>query len=211
VSAVDTSRPDTIARRPRFRTHRGHGRSLHRAAAARRAADTLVWTAAHVEVVPPPWTPSGGWPPLPSPAGRAWTVGRRRPPCPCLAQGSRGHVRGRARPSGQHLAAIPDVQRTLPRYPVPWTPPGFRARSGAASSHRRPKLRQRTRPVDTSNRQAAGIVDTRAAAAGACGHCGSGRLDSRQRNRPMLPHVRPGTGAQRAVSASTAMARPPDP
>jgi hypothetical protein len=167
------------------------------AAAARRAPDTLVWTAARVQVLLPPQTPrAGGWRPLPPPAGRAWTVDRRRPPRPRPAQGRRGRVRGGERPSGQHLAAIPDVQRTRPRRPVPRTPlgsgPSRRSRQTSAVQMWDSGRGLRTPAAP----QAARTVDTRDGGM-ARGHCGSGLLDSRQRNR-LLPLACPaGNGTAR--------------
>jgi hypothetical protein len=212
VSAVDTSRPDTIARRPQFRTHRGHcrrsagcgstpcgghpGLDSHPRPGSAAAADTVC----------------GGWPPLPPPAGRAWTVDRRRSPCPCPAQGRCGGVRGGSRPPGQQLAAIPDVQRTPRRCPVPPADaPGFRPgrrsrqTSAVQTCDRRRSLRTlaaRRRPaLWTPARLRQGHADTAAAAGWTAG----------SRTVQCRLHVRPGTGPQGAASASTAMARPPDP
>ncbi len=103
MSAVDTSRPDGIARRPQFRTHRGHCRSVRRAAAARRAADTLVWTAAASGFCCRRGHRLRRLASTAVAGGRGWTVGRpataRSPPC----SGGCGRVRGEGRPSGQHL------------------------------------------------------------------------------------------------------------
>jgi hypothetical protein len=46
-------------------------------------------------------------------------------------------VRGGQRPSGQHLAACPDLPRTLPRCAVARTPAGVAGQVGAADRHRR--------------------------------------------------------------------------
>jgi hypothetical protein len=48
-----------------------------------------------------------------------------------------GGVRGGQRPSGQHLAALADPPRTLPRCPVRWTPAGVPGQAGAAGGHQR--------------------------------------------------------------------------
>jgi hypothetical protein len=141
--------------------------------------------------------------------GRAGTVGRRRPPCLCPAHWSRGRVRGGWWPSGQHLVAIPDVQRTLPRCPVPRTPlgcgPGRRRRQTSA-----------VQPCDRGR----GLWTPAAAGGRHCGHPRrrQGRADTTAGPRwtagsatvHRRPHVRPGTGPQAAASASTAMARPPN-
>jgi hypothetical protein len=143
--------------------------------------------------------------------GACMDVGRRRSPRPCPAQGRRGRVRGGERPSGQQPAALPDVQRTPRRCPARGRP-GLRARSAqpadtggpevwtadAACGH--PQLAG-GRHGGTPARLRHGHADT---AAAACWTAGSGTVHCRL-------HVRPGTGAQGAASASTAMARPPDP
>ena len=149
-------------------------------------------------------TACGGLCPLPSPAGRAWTVGRRRPPCSRPAQGLRPCPR-RMRPSGQHLAAIPDGPRTLPRCPVPRTPAGFQARSA--------------RPADTDGPDAWTVdaalwTPVARLVAGAADTCGCGRVMRTPRQGPprtagsstlhRRPKVRPGTEPQGAAPASTA-------
>jgi hypothetical protein len=189
---VDTSRPDTIAGRPRFRTHNGHcpqcpagcgsppcGGHPGLDSRPRRGSATAVDTA-------------GGGRLLPSPAGRAWTVGRRRPPCPCSAQGSRGC--GGEQPSGQHPAALPDVRRTLPRCPVPRIPLGSGRRSRQTPTVRRSDSGRGLRTPAARRRPA---LWTPATAAWARGHCGSGLLDSRQRNRPLPLTCPAGNGTAR--------------
>jgi hypothetical protein len=217
VSAVDTSRPDTIARRPRSGT----------------TADTAtVSTGRQQHAVRR--TPSSGQPPTPTSrlccqrGHRMWRLaspavagGRcmdARPPATAISlpcSGGCGRVRGSARPSGQHLAAIPDVQPTLPRCPVPWTPAGVPGQVAAAGSHRRPTVRQRTQPCGhpqpAGGRHGGhprlrrgtrtlrhGHADTAAAAGWTAGsatvHC--------------CLHVRPGTGPQGAAPASIATVGP---
>ena len=127
--------------------------------------------------------------------GRAGTVGRRRPPCPCSAQGSRG--RGGEQPSGQHPAALPDVRRTLPRgvrfRGHPWVP----GQVGAAGGHRRPGRSDSGRGLRTPATRRRPARWTPATAAGARGRCGSGLLDSRQRNRPLPLGCPAGNGTAR--------------
>jgi hypothetical protein len=74
--------------------------------------------------------------------------------------------------------------------------PGFRAKSAQPADTDGPPLGQRTRPAGTRNPQAAGTVDTRDCGM-ARGHCGSGRLDSRQRNRPLPLGCPAGNGTAR--------------
>jgi hypothetical protein len=131
--------------------------------------------------------------PLPWPVGRAWTVGRRRPPCPRAAQEACGRVRGGYRPSGQHLAAIPDVQRTLPRCPVPRTPlgsgPGRRGRRTSAV-----QMCDRGRGLRTPATRRRPARWTPATAARARGHCGMGTRTPRQRPAGQ-PAAEPSTAA----------------
>jgi hypothetical protein len=186
---VDISRPDGIARRPQFRNHRGHCRSVRRLQHAVRR------------------TPSSGQPPasrfrrrghrmrrlvpIAAAGGRAWTVGRWRPPWSRLLRGC-DHVRGGQRPTGR-LAAIPG-------HPADTTVSGsadtcwVRARStqppdidgvdawtaDAAGGHRQPGGCPAPRTPAT-----AAVVRTLRQ---------GGMLDRRQQHRSPSPRVRPGTG-----------------
>jgi hypothetical protein len=166
------------------------------AAAARRAADTLVWTAARVQVPLPPWTLQaavgvhcrrrrGGH-------GRS-AAGDRH--VPALLRGAAVSAAESGRPAGT-WPAIPDARRTLPRCPVPRTPlgsgPGRRSRQ--TPTVRRSDSGRGLRTPATRRRPA---LWTPATAAWAGGHCGSGRLDSRQRNRPLPLACPAGNGTAR--------------
>jgi hypothetical protein len=106
---------------------------------------------------------------------------------PALLMGVCGRVRGGARPSGQHLAAIPDVQPTLPRCPVPWTPLGSgQVRRGRQISAVQLCGSGRGLAGTPRNRQAAGTVDTR--------DCGRGTRTLRQRPAGQ-PAAEPSTAA----------------
>jgi hypothetical protein len=174
------------------------------AAAARRAADTLVWTAARVEIVLPPWTlHAGGWRPLPWPAGvhGRSAAGDRHVPCP--AQGRRGRVRGgwrrpaRTWPQSRRPADTAGVSSSAD---TAWVAGQFGAagrhlRSGGVDSGRGLRTpATRRRPARWTPATAAGHTDT---AAWIGGHCGSGLLDSRQRNRPLPLACPAGNGTAR--------------
>jgi hypothetical protein len=179
VSAVDTGRPDTIAVRPRFRNHRGHCRSVQ-AAAARRAADTLVWTAARVEVVLPPWTlqAAGVYCRRRRGVHGRSAAGDRHVPAllrgtaaVSAAESSRPAVPGRNPGRPADTAAVSGSVDTL------GSGPGQRGRQTSAV-----QLCDRGRSLAaTRNLQAAGTVDTCDCAAGVRGHCGMGRRTLRQR------------------------------
>jgi hypothetical protein len=204
VSAVDTSRPDGIARRP-------HSRHCH----------SVRWLRQHAVRR----TPSSGQPPasrfcccrghrlrrLASTAvagGAAWTVGCRRPPYPLSCSGGCGRVRGGERPSGQHWPQ----SRThsghcrgvrFRGHPL-GSGPGRRSRQTSAVR----RCGQWTRPADTRNPQAAATVDTR--------DCGMGTrtlrqrpAGQRQRNRPLPLACPAGNGTCKPLSTAALTASAP--
>jgi hypothetical protein len=95
----------------------------------------------------------------------------------------------------------PGAPRTLPRCPVPRGHlQGFRT---GRRRRRTPTVRrcgQRMRLADTGSPQACPALWTPATAAGARGHCGSGLLDCRQRNRPLPLACPAGNGTPRCGS-----------
>jgi hypothetical protein len=205
---VDPSRPDTIARRPQFRTHNGHCHSVRRLRqhAVRR-------------------TPWSGQPP--ASRFRYRRGHRRRRASTAVAGGAcmDGRLPATAmsllcsgEPRPQRRAAVRPAPGRTPGRPADTAAvsgsadtPGFRARSAQPADTGGPNVRPRTRPADTRNPQSAGTVDTR--------DRGMGTRTLRQRPAGQ-PATEPsttaymsgrGTGPQGAASASTAMARPPDP
>jgi hypothetical protein len=187
VSWVDPSGPDTIARRPPCRTHPGRGRSGHR---LRRhpcgghpglGSRPRPGCAAAVDTV------GGDWRPLPWPAEWAWTISRRRPPCPCPAQRGlwpcprrRAAIRSalwpHSRTASGHGGGVRFRGQPL------GCGPGRRRRQRSTVRTRGP----RTRPADSRDPQAAGTVDTRV--------CGRGRRTLRQRPAGQ-PAAEPSTAA----------------
>jgi hypothetical protein len=183
VSAVDPSRPDGIARRAQS------GRTADTAAVPAGCGSTPRSGHPGLDNRPRPGsaaavdTGCAGWCPPPSPAGRAWTVGRLRPPCPRPAQGLQPCPRRRAavRPAPGRNPGRPAAR---PWCPVPRTPrgcgPGRRrwqtsavqcATANAACGHRQPAGGRRC----GHPRVRQGHADTAEAAL----------MDSRQRNRPL--------------------------
>jgi hypothetical protein len=144
------------------------------AAAARRPVDTLVWTAARVEVLLPLGTPYAAvgvhYRSRRGVHGRSAASDRH---VPALRRGAAAVSAAESGRPGQHLAVLSDARRALPRCAVPWTPlgcgPGRRRRQTSTVRTRG----QWTRPADTRNLQAAGTVDTHDCGR-ARGHCGSG-------------------------------------
>jgi hypothetical protein len=189
---VDPSGPDTIARRPQCRTHTADTAAVPAGGGStpggghpgldsrpRRGSAAAVDTAC------------GGLGPLPSPAGvqgRSAADDRQAPRC----SGACGRVRGGWRPSGRYLAAIPDVRRTLPRCPVPWTPLGC-GQVGAAGRHRRSK--PTTADVARGHRQPAGgrPLWTPATAAGHADAAAAAGWTACSATVHCRLHVRPGT------------------
>jgi hypothetical protein len=179
-------------------------RQCPQAAAERRAADTLVWTAARVEVPLPPQTPRAALVST-AVAGGACMDGRlpataMSPPC---SGGLRPYPRRIS--AGQDLAAIPTSSghcRGVRCRGRPWVA----GQVGAAGRHRRSKCATADaacgHPQPAGGRHGGhprlrqGHADT---AAWARGHRGSGRLDSRQRNRPLPLGCPAGNGTARSV------------
>jgi hypothetical protein len=155
-------------------------------------------------------TAGGGGRPLPSPAERAWTVGCRRPPCPRPAQGAAAVSAadsGRPASSRPHSRTSSGHRRGVRPADALGCGPGRRSRqtptvrpSDSGRGLRTPAARRRPARW-TPARLRQGHADT---AAAACWTAGSRSVHCRL-------HVRLGTGPKGAASASTAMARPPDP
>jgi hypothetical protein len=180
VSAVDTSRPDGIARRPQFRTHRRHCHSV------RRRRQHAVRRTPRLDSRPRRGS---------AVAGGSWTVGRRRPPCPRPAQGAAAVS---ATESGRPTSTWPQSRthgghcRGARFRGRPW----FRARS-AQPADIGVQLCDRGRSLRTPATRKQPALWTSATAAWARGHCGSGLLDSRQWNRPLPLACPAGNGTAR--------------
>jgi hypothetical protein len=203
VSAVDTSRPDTIARRPQFRKHRGHRHSVRRLRqhAVRR-------------------TPWSGQPPasrfrcrrghrrrrLASTAVAGGACMDGRPPATAMSLPCSGALRRCPRrkaavrpPAGRNPGRPADTAAVSSPADALGCGPGRRSRqtSVVQMCDRGRGLRTpatRRRPARWTPATAAGHTDT---AAWIGGHCGSGLLDSRQRNRPLPLACPAGNGTAR--------------
>ena len=187
MSAVDPSRPDTIARRAQCRTHRGHTAAVPAGGGIPPCGDTLVWTAARVEVVLPPWTPrAAAWVHCRS----RWACRDGRPPAtamslPCSLE---------PWPCPRRMVAVRPASRRNPGRPADtaavsgsagraWVP----GQVGAAGGHRRSKMCDRGRGLrPPATRGRAGTVDTR--------DCGRGTRTLRQRPAGQ-PATEPSTAA----------------
>jgi hypothetical protein len=156
------------------------------AARAHRAADTLVWTAARVQVLPRRRHRMRRLASTAVAGRAAWTVGRRRPPYPLPCSGAAAVS---AAESGRPASTWPQ-SRTCSGHcrgvRCRGHGLGFRVRSAQPADIGGPNLRPRTRPADTGSPQAAGTVDTR--------DCGMGTRTLRQRPAGQ-PAAEPSTAA----------------